>query len=295
MFWVVVIGVVVLVVLFCMGVFRAPSKCQNCGVELKGTEQKLFNESEPFCLCKNCANKIHPQLMEYAKKNWTYVDYTNYLEWDESTKEERARFKPDVTYGKDSELQVDTIRGLFSIYTYTKEVLVFRFADLMKYDLNLMPEEYKEGVLGDKIKGKEYITVEFATPRVYLEEVIRSGAKVKVKNEGVIVPKYKFEFSKGFSEVVRAFTICAYIEAARRQGEYQRGGEYQKEAVSVGEVEKALALFMFDSMEEVTKESLKKQRNALIKAFHPDNAEENEKYSQKINAAYDLLSGIVRE
>lgn len=51
---------------------------------------------------------------------------------------------------------------------------------------------------------------------------------------------------------------------------------------------------MFDSIDEVTKDSLKKQRNALNKAFHPDNDEQNEAYSQKINAAYELLSGMVK-
>ena len=36
------------------------------------------------------------------------------------------------------------------------------------------------------------------------------------------------------------------------------------------------------------------QRNILIKAFHPDNNESNESYSQKINAAYELLQNIIR-
>jgi DnaJ-class molecular chaperone len=40
---------------------------------------------------------------------------------------------------------------------------------------------------------------------------------------------------------------------------------------------------------------LKQQRNALIKAFHPDNNESNETYAQKINAAYELLSGMIKE
>lgn len=52
---------------------------------------------------------------------------------------------------------------------------------------------------------------------------------------------------------------------------------------------------MFDSVDEVTQDALRKQRNALFKAFHPDNADENEAYSQKINAAYNLLSEIARK
>lgn len=61
----------------------------------------------------------------------------------------------------------------------------------------------------------------------------------------------------------------------------------------IDDIQKAMALFMFDSMSDVTEENLKKQRNALIKAFHPDNSEDNEIYSQKINAAYDLLKDLI--
>ena len=61
----------------------------------------------------------------------------------------------------------------------------------------------------------------------------------------------------------------------------------------ISELEKALALFMFDDIKDVTEESLKKQRNTLIKAFHPDNNTSNEAYSQKINSAYELLHSYI--
>lgn len=289
MFWVIVIAVIVVVVLFKMGVFRKPGECQSCGKTLKGTEQQVFNGSTPFCLCKDCADKIHPQILDYAKKNWSYTDYTDYMAWEDATKEERAQFNPDAKYGYGSELKVDTERGLFSIGSGKKGGLVFRFADLTDYELNFKPEEVKEGLLGDKVKGNEFVMVELATPRVFLEEVINYGVKLPLRKKGFISTKYEYGFSNGFMEVIRAFTICIYIESARRNG------EYQEETMNIGEVEKALALFMFDSMDEVTQDSLKKQRNALIKAFHPDNAEENEAYSQKINAAYDLLSSMAKK
>lgn len=288
MFWVIVIAVIVLIVLFKKGVFRKEGTCQCCGKTLKGTEQQVFNGGTEFVLCKDCADKIHPQILNYAKTNWSYQDYTDYLAWEEATKEERDQFNPDASYGYGCQLNVDTERGLFSLGTGKKGGLVFRFADLTDYELNFKPEEVKEGLLGDKVKGNEFVTVELAAPRVYLEEVINYGVKLKLRKKGILSTKYEYELSEGFMEVIRAFTICIYIEAARRNG------SVQKENVNIGEVEKALALFMFDSMDEVTEDSLKKQRNALIKAFHPDNDEQNESYSQKINAAYDLLSGMVK-
>ena len=215
MFWVIVIAVIVVVVLFKMGVFRKPGECQSCGKTLKGTEQQVFNGSTPFCLCKDCADKIHPQILDYAKKNWSYTDYTDYMAWEDATKEERAQFNPDAKYGYGSELKVDTERGLFSIGSGKKGGLVFRFADLTDYELNFKPEEVKEGLLGDKVKGNEFVMVELATPRVFLEEVINYGVKLPLRKKGFISTKYEYGFSNGFMEVIRAFTICIYIESAR--------------------------------------------------------------------------------
>lgn len=279
---IIIIAVIVLFILFKIGYFRKPTECKSCGKSLKGTEQKVFNHGE-FCLCKECANKIDTQIVDYAKENWTYKDYADYVAWEEATKEERSQFKPDVKYGY--ELAIDTERGLFRI----NSGIVFRFADLADYELNFKPEQVKEGLLGDKIMGNEFITVDLTTPRVYLETILKHGVKLKLKKKGFISTKYEYEFSDEFMDVVRAFTVCIYIEAQKREGSYNQASQ------NIGEIEKALALFMFDSMDDVTEENLKQQRNALIKAFHPDNNESNEAYSQKINSAYELLRGTINK
>lgn len=289
MFWIIVIAIIVLVVLFKLGVFRKPDECKSCGKSIKGTEQQVFSNGD-FCLCKECAGKIHPQILKYAKENWSYTDYTDYLAWEEATKEERAHFNPDVKYGYGCQLAIDTERGLFSIGTKeTGGGMVLRFADLTDYELNFKPLNVKEGLLGDKVEGEEIVMVELATPKLYLEDVINYGVKLKLRKKGFISTKYEYELSDDFLEAIRAFNICIYVEAMRREG------TYNQENQNIGEIEKALALFMFDSLDEVTEENLKQQRNALIKAFHPDNNESNEAYSRKINAAYELLSGMIKK
>ena len=56
------------------------------------------------------------------------------------------------------------------------------------------------------------------------------------------------------------------------------------------ELKKALALFMYDSLEGIGEEELKAQRNRLIKAFHTDNDQSlSDQYAVKINTAYDIL------
>lgn len=286
MFWIIVIVIIVFVVLFRTGVFRKPEKCKNCGKILKGTEQQIFISGD-FCLCKECTDKIHPQIITYAKGNWNYADYMNYLAWEEATKEERSQFKPNVVYG--NQLSIDTDRGLFSIGTGKSGGMVFRYADLTAYELNFKPEEVKEGLLGDRVKGNEFVTVELSVPRIYLEKVINYGVKLRMRKKGILSTKYEYELSDGFMEAIRAFTICVYVEVQRREG------TYNQQSQNISGIEKALALFMFDSMDEVTEENLKRQRNALIKAFHPDNNESNEAFSQKINAAYELLSSMIKK
>lgn len=286
MFWIIVIAIIVLIVLFKVGVFRKPAKCQSCGSSIKGTEQTLLGPGK-VVLCKECASKIHPQIFSYAKNNWSYKDYTDYVAWEKETKDERGQFNPDCEYG--CKLSIDTERGLFSIGAGKSGRLVFRFTDLTDYELNFKPEEVKEGLLGDKVEGDEFIAVELARPRVYLEYVINYGVKLKLRKKGILSSKYEYDLSDGFLEAIRAFTLCVYIEVAKRKG------AYQQETQNIGEIEKALALFMFDSMDEVTESNLRQQRNTLIKAFHPDNNESNEAYSQKINAAYELLSGLVKK
>lgn len=103
MFLIIVIAIIVLVILWKKGVFRKPGECKCCGKALKGTEQQVFSYGD-FCLCKECADKIHPQIIKYAKENWNYTDYTDYLTWEDATKEERAQFNPDVTYGYQNSL-----------------------------------------------------------------------------------------------------------------------------------------------------------------------------------------------
>lgn len=62
----------------------------------------------------------------------------------------------------------------------------------------------------------------------------------------------------------------------------------------LSELEKALALFMLDDIDDLTLDELNSQRRRLMKAFHPDiNPELAESYAQRINAAYDLLKANI--
>ncbi len=290
MFWVILIVIVVLFVLVKLGVFRKEGQCNHCNAPLKGTEQVVIGSGErKFILCKECYGKIHPSLTRYAKEHWTYSRYQDYLVWEEETKEERANFEATDEYGYGTRLRIDTEKCLFTLGS-GKNDLVLRFCDLMRADINFKPGEVKDGVFSTKVKGDEYASIQMTRPAVYLEEVLNYGASYKLREQGFINKKYEYDLSPAFMEIIRAFSICMYIT---QNAQNTQGSQSAHTAQEIDEVQKALALFMFDSMEEVTEESLKKQRNSLIKAFHPDNNENNEAYSQKINAAYEVLSDLL--
>lgn len=284
MFLLILIAVIALIVLAKMGIFRKAKTCPSCGTTVKGTEQTVFEGRNPFVLCKNCAGKIHPQILDYAKKNWEIEDYKDYIAWEEATKEERSHFDPDVN--KTYNVKIDTRHNLFALGSGKKGGMVFRFADLLNYELKFAAEKVEEGFFSDTVRGNELITVELDVPNVYLEEVVTWNTDMKLKKKGTYSPKYEYVYTPDFTEIVIAFKDCVRKEEERRAA---AAGQ------PASELEKAMALFMLDGSEEITQEILKKQRNKLIKAFHPDNAEESETYAQKINAAYELLSGIVKK
>ncbi len=276
---------IVLVIMYKMGFFKKSDTCYECEKRIKGRYKREF-EKGGFCLCEECASVIHPQILDYAKKNWDIDDLRDYKAWEEATKEERSLFNPDVTYGY--KLSIDTKRRLFSLGEGKKAGMVLRFADLNGYELNFKPEEIKEGLLGDKVKGSEYVAVELVAPRVYLEDYVKFGVKVKAKVKSYIGREYEYDFTSEFKKIIRIFANCAQVEVKKRNAAYNR------EIAKQEEIKKALTLFMFDSIDDVTEESLKQQRNTLIKAFHPDNNNSNEVQSQKINAAYELLAEAIK-
>ena len=68
-------------------------------------------------------------------------------------------------------------------------------------------------------------------------------------------------------------------------GQQHQSGNYQSADTSYVS---ALSLFMLE--EGYTMDELKKQRNRLMKSFHPDEDDaETVRYAQKINCAYEIL------
>lgn len=102
---------------------------------------------------------------------------------------------------------------------------------------------------------------------------------------------------KGWKEKELAYK--SYIEQLKREkmeaeARYQQEKaannqrkENQTNASQYNDYQEALALYMLTC--PYTKEEVRKQRNRLLKTFHPDESSDNSRYAQKINKAYDIL------
>lgn len=95
-------------------------------------------------------------------------------------------------------------------------------------------------------------------------------------------------------ERVMLTTNDILLNSLDSQEEYEQKTEREEKYNGNQELREALAVFLFDDISEVTLDKLKSQRNKLIKSFHPDGTNEDEKYAQKINAAYELLKNLVK-
>ncbi|WP_036607569.1 hypothetical protein [Oribacterium sp. P6A1] len=107
----------------------------------------------------------------------------------------------------------------------------------------------------------------------------------------------EYSYSNDFASLILNFGTCYLIRKGRYEQEESNQSQNentQSDTNSSTDLNKALALFMFDSLNEITEEKLKRQRNILIKAFHPDNALSDDEYSKKINNAYSILLEAIK-
>ncbi len=291
---IIIVVVIVLFVLFKIGIFRKPTQCEECGKSLKGTEQQVFGKSVKMILCKDCAAKIHPQIMKHAKENWNYELYKDYLDWEKETADERYKFNPDVQYGTNKTLKIDTERGLFSIdspkvFKDDDKGIVLRYADLLTYFFDFKPEEVKEGILRDKVKGDEYAVICTNRPSVVIEEKLNLYVSYPLKKRGIIETRYEYQLSKKFLDAIDSFITAGYLDEMRRKEQSVNTEEIMEQ------ISKAAELFELDDLAEATKKGIKAKRDAMIKSPKPAAGEDNASFIIRVNEAYDILNSLISE
>lgn len=270
-----------------MGIFKEIN-CASCGKKTNILTRTKLHDGH--YLCGECLSKIPSHMKDSVKKHYDLENYRGFLDYkDYSDRELRPQFHETQSYYS---VHIDTeSRLLYLGYDINDKTIFYHFHNVEEFNLIFNAEEYKEGMLGDKVKGELLLVLKVNTPYFYHEEILDYSAKARAKKK-LLSNKVEYENPRGMDEFLLYFQAAwrASLEAAYSQEQY--GDHYESSAES--ELSQAMALFMIDSIEDLTVEQIRAQRNRLIKAFHPDKGSAGDTaYAQKINSAYELLKEYI--
>ena len=254
--------------------FNKDIYCVNCGVRTGLLTRARFVDGK--CLCLKCQCALPAFLNENIGKI-SSQEYGGLFEYMNTTSKELAKvFKKT---NKFSHLQFDTVNSILR-YKYKQTTPIYiNIDDISYFDLRV-----KEG----KVEGISdiQIVMECNNPKFSIDETL-------AENE---ITSQCYDFMDTYYSMKVSAETNKQSEGYNQgyQNAYEQTESPKKTSSASEQLQKALALFMFDSLDDVTAESLKAQRNRLIKSFHPDTgSEDDNKYAQKINEAYTILLDYV--
>lgn len=264
-----------------MGLFKEIDCATECGRKTNlFTRTKLADGNY---ICSKCTEEIPSYILECVDGIYTLEDFQNLKKHIQKSKEEYEPIFQETHSYKD--IHLDAFHGLFYFKEHwTDPIVYFPLSHVAEFELSFSPNELKEGIIGDKVVGCVLLRLTVVRPLFCIEKIVDDRAKAAARTSH-FGRKVEYDGPKKMRDFLFAFQT-AYDSFAE---------EYDTEPESVSlnyneTLKSALTLFMFDSLEGVTEETLKAQRNRLIKAFHPDaGSDADTQFAQKINEAYEVL------
>ena len=268
-----------------MGLFK-DIYCSHCGTKTSLlTRLKLADGSY---LCSQCASKIPDYLKESVSSHYGLQEYRAFLTYiGYSNRTLCPQFHETHSYYS---IHIDTENKILYLgYGINDKTVFIHLKNIDDFNLTFRAEEFKEGMLGDKVKGELLMTIKVRFPYFYYEEILDYSAKAPAKKK-FLSSSVEYENPHGMDEFLLYFHTA--WKAILEEAAYARSEktEYSECRASSDELRQAMALFMLDSLTGVTLEDIRAHRNRLIKAFHPDlSSSDDTAYAQKINTAYEVL------
>ena len=247
--------------------------CANCGTRTGAITREWLLDDK--CLCVNCQNA----LPKYYKNNYgtlTFEVYNKMFTYmSGESKELGKQFKKKHAF---LDLQLDAANGILRYKPSHAVPLYVKLENIADFSLVCHPRSIEDDF------GVITLTLECINPNIFMHEDLELTG---LENDC-------YKFMEYYYSIRNMREGQGYI----RGDEDGTKSEYKTPVNNVADdaqLQKALAMFMFDSINDVTAENLKAQRNRLIKSFHPDaNSDEDTRYAQKINEAYELLHKYVK-
>ncbi len=266
-----------------MGLF-GDSICPACGGKLGALSGLLLKDDNR--VCGDCAKLIdHDWYQEYPMKNWTLEDFKAYRQFLEDSKERNQSFHADHTFGY---LEMDWEHGWFRISDKSKNTKIFLFRDLCFNSFTKSCWDVQKALFGGAETYLFHVYLSFALKdlNIAVSPFIKDIKVCYRKAEMVPDKTGKMEM-EDLIETELLFNWYTLLSNPAYEG-------FVSDHADGGKIGQAMDLFMIDSLDEKNLEELKLHRNALIKAFHPDNGEQDAAYAQKINTAYRTILNAMK-
>ena len=240
--------------------------------------------------CAECGTKIPLYAQSTFLKSYTLDTYHSFLDYIQySNQYLRPEFAETHRY---YDFHVDAEHKLFYIgRKVERDTVFFHFRNVQNFDLVFDGKELKEGMIGSKVTGRILAELEMDVPYFCYEEILDKNASAKAE-KALFGSKVRYGSPKGMDEFLETFLLL-WKEAILEEYDAEEYDHYDDAPSGEGKVsalQEAMAVFMFDDLSEVTAESLKRQRNRLMKVFHSDvSGADTTRYAQRINEAYACL------
>lgn len=259
--------------------------CAVCGNKAGLLTRQALKDGNYICF--DCMPKLPSYVSECLAEHYDlegFMQLKDYLRYSEEVL--KPRFSETAHYGK---LHMDEENGIFYIEEgFFSEPLYCEMKHVSFFDLEFRPEELKEGFLGDKVTGNVLAILNVTLPSFVYVKTVATNVKGKAKKK-LLSTTVTYENPEAMEDFKLRFLLVwsRYIVESGEQEQTLTGAE-------MSELEKAKVLFMLEDVENLTLEQVKKQRNRLIRMYHPDTGSDADtKFAQKINNAYEILKNSI--
>lgn len=262
-----------------MGLFKKVN-CAECGKQFGGILKTKLADSR--YLCSNCTDSVPPYMYKSFFDSYTLDEFRTlkqYIEYSE--RELRPLFSETDSYYS---IHIDAVNELFYLgKKITEDTIFFKFSNVDNFDLDFNAKELKAGILGDKVTGDILFELSMTLPRFDHETKLATDVKTTAK-KNLFGTKITYDSPADMSEFYAHFRTLWILSA---DDDCEGADESTSDS---SPLQQAMALFMLDSLENVTLNDVTVMRDCLMSVFHPDKQSDSDAaFGQKINEAYDEL------
>lgn len=256
----------------------------NCIICKKNISSFLGFKSADGKICPGCFKRLSP-IWQNSIEFLNTLDIERFIAYKEESDEMSKVFTCTHSLGNCyldavNELFVIGDKRLFKDDRLKENPLdIYSCGNITDFSMDFIPQKNRK-------YGDSFIKLSLSHPYFSLTEKIKENMMFETEIKDNYIYYYK---PKAFMSFYQTF-INTIEKASKRSWKYSTDISLAKEEKDLPKRKEAMALFMLE--EGFSKEDLKRQKNILLKAFHPDSKNtESGAYVQKILDAYKVLGG----